>query len=246
MQKIISTFATFVAALLVVAPANAGVWQILSRDGEMVAIYSAGPADADQAIILVHDWFGMTPFITDAVDRLAGLGYRVAAADLYNGETAATHQEAWALMQGLEPSAAASVIDAAVSYLTATERDRDLALMGFSMGVPFAIDAARRNNASAVAVWYGDTALENGEAEALDTPILAIYGELDGNAQEEAEALWRAIGDAGGRVETHVYPGVGHAFAQPLFNGGDNFDEGTTQASWTLTEEFFARYLVAN
>lgn len=223
--------------------AQAGVWQALSYRGEQVLIYSAGPVDAPVAVVLVHDWFGLTDQTQEAVDHFAALGIRAAAVELYHGEAAETHQEAWALMQALDASEAAHAIDGAIDYMG--QNGASVGLMGFSMGVPHAIDAARRNSArvSAVAVWYGDTDNAYGESGPLGVPILGIFGAEDGNAAEQAAALEAGVTVDGGTAETLVYPGVGHAFAQPLFNGGDNFDEDATEASWALTQDFFARHL---
>jgi len=242
-MSLIRAAIAFATILLGTSGAQAGLWQIISYQGEQVVIYAAGPADADRAVVLVHDWFGLTAQTQAAVDHLADLGFRAAAVNLYSGDAAETHAEAWALMQALDAEEAASAIDGTIEYVS--QGARNVAIMGFSMGVPHAIAAARRNSdrVSAVAVWYGDTDQAYGDAGALSVPILGIYGELDGNAAEQAAALEAGIGADGGEVEVLVYPGVGHAFAQPLFNGGDNFDETATATSWALTEDFFNRRL---
>jgi len=242
-MNLIRAAITFAAVLLGTSGAHAGFWQFISYQGEQVVIYAAGPVDADRTVVLVHDWFGLTVQTQAAVDHLADLGFRAAAVNLYSGEGVETHAEAWALMQALDNDAAASAIDGAIDFIS--QGDGNVAIMGFSMGVPHAIAAARRNSdrVSAVAVWYGDTDEAYGDAGTLGVPILGIYGELDGNAAEQAAALEAGISADGGEAETLVYPGVGHAFAQPLFNGGDNFDEPATAASWALTEDFFRRRL---
>lgn len=239
--------AAIAIAMMVGAGATqAGLWQIVSNGQQQAMLYTGGPTDAAQGVVIVHDWFGLTEQTQAAADHLADLGYRVAAVNLYDGEAVSNHADAWALMQALDAGAAAANIDAGIDFVS--EGGRDVAIIGFSMGVPHAIDAARRNNVrvSAVAVWYGDTSLEEGEAAALQVPLLAIYGELDGNAGEQAALLEAEMSAAGGVVETLVYPGVGHAFAQPLFNEGANYDEEATATSWALTEDFLARRLGAD
>jgi len=226
--------------------ANASGWQVMAMGDDTLRVYSSGPETADVGIVLVHDWFGVTEMTEGAVEHLAGLGYRAVAVDLYGGASAETHPDAWALMQALDADAAARSIDAALTY--AAEGNRNVALLGFSMGVSHAVEAARRNSdrVGAIAVWYGDIDGAYGEAGALGVPILAILGELDGNAGEQANALEVGIAADGGLVETLVYPGVGHAYAQPLFNGGENFSEAATAASWELTETFLTRNFEAD
>jgi hypothetical protein len=37
---------------------------------EAFTAYVAGPKDASKAVVLVHDWFGVSAFYTEAADRL--------------------------------------------------------------------------------------------------------------------------------------------------------------------------------
>lgn len=229
------------AGMVFFANTAAAEWQTWEAGDRAARVFVDGPVDAAQSIVLVHDWFGVTPFYEDAAQHWADRGYRVIALDLYDRESATTHAEAWALMQALDAEVAAAQIDMAIAH--AAEGETSIALMAFSMGVPFAIDAAGRHAADvdAVAVWYGDTSLEDGEAETLTMPLLAIYGSLDGAAAEQASTLSLALDGAGGAAESYVYPGAHHAFAQPLFNAGETYDPSATQAAWDLTDSFFAR-----
>ncbi len=223
--------------------AHARGWAELESNGQDIRIYETGPADASAGVLLVHDWFGVSDFYEETAEHLGDLGYRVLAVDLYHGEAATTHAEAWALMQALDGSAVASELDLALSHLG--QSNRQVAVMGFSMGVPYALDLAARNGdrVRAAAVWYGDTGLSDEQAAMFSVPVLAVYGSLDGDASGDAARLSQALANAEGSAETFIYPDVAHAFAQPLFNGGDNFSEAGTAASWALTEEFLRREL---
>ena len=46
---------------------------------EQFTAYVDGPKDAEHGVVLVHDWFGVSPFYTEAAERLAKDGYRVVA-----------------------------------------------------------------------------------------------------------------------------------------------------------------------
>jgi dienelactone hydrolase len=44
---------------------------------ESFTVYVDGPAKARAGVVLVHDWFGVSPFYAEAAARLAAQGYRV-------------------------------------------------------------------------------------------------------------------------------------------------------------------------
>ena len=206
----------------------------------LAAVLGPLTAAAEPGVVLVHDWFGVTPFYTQAASRLERQGYRVVAVDLYGGRTATTHDEAAVLMQGVDAEAAARQIDVAVRSLS--DVPRRIALVGFSMGARHALNAAARHKAvAAMVLWYGETSRDMATLRRLSGPVLLVTGSQDGPAAEHAAAFSRAMDDAGAGAEVYLYPGAAHAFAQPLFGGGRGLDPAATQAAWALTEDFLRR-----
>jgi len=204
--------------------------------------YVDGPKDAAVGIVLVHDWFGVTPFYSQAAERLAKDGYRVVAVDLYDGHHAATHDEAGALMKTVDASVAGEELDAAIKSLT--DRPRKIAIMGFSMGGKFAFSAALRDKEiGATLIWYGETVNETAKLTTLSGPALLVVGSKDGPAADNAAAFSKAADAAGAKAEIHVYPGEVHAFAQPLFNEGKTYDAVAAESAWRLSEDFLKRSL---
>jgi carboxymethylenebutenolidase len=145
-------------------------------------------------------------------------------------------------MFAIEPSSAAAKIDAAIVY--ASRSGPPVALMGFSMGAQYALDASVRHgpDVAATVTFYGGELTEAEDARYL-TAVLSIYGSKDGDAAERAAKLSRLTDDAGSAAEIYIYPGAAHAFAQPLFNGGDTFDAAAARMAWALTENFLERRL---
>jgi len=210
---------------------------------EAFTAYAEGPEDASVAVVLVHDWFGVTPFYTEASERLAREGYRVLALDLYDGRSATTHEEAQTLLGSLDSERAGRKIDAAIKWFG--DRPRKLAVMGFSMGAGHALAAALRNSTvQATVLWYGPTINDPSKLQHLAGPALLIVGSKDGpSAGENAAAFSKAADAAGSGAEVYVYPGAAHAFAQPLFNQGRTYDPVAGQVAWHLTEDFLQRRL---
>src|ERR1044071_9533065 len=63
---------------------------LYTTSSEPFTAYVAGPKDARTGVVLVHDWFGVSPFYTQAAEKLAAQGRRVLAVDLYAGHSATT------------------------------------------------------------------------------------------------------------------------------------------------------------
>jgi carboxymethylenebutenolidase len=204
--------------------------------------YVTGPQDAGECVVLVHDWFGVSPFYADAADRLAQKGYCVVAVDLYNGRAATSHDEAGALLATLNADVAAAKIDAAVRFLG--DRPRKIAIMGFSMGARHALTAALRNKSvRATVLWYGDTSKDTDQLANLSGPVLVVAGSKDGSAVDDSARFIKAADAAGTAAEVYVYPGAVHAFAQPLFNQGKTYDPVAAETAWKITEDFLNRRL---
>jgi len=210
---------------------------------EPFTVYVAGSNDAHKGVVLVHDWFGDSPFYDDAAERLAKQQYRVVAVDLYNGRHAATHEEAGALLATVHDDMAGRELDTAIRWLG--EGGRTVAVMGFSMGARYALAAALRNSqVRATVLWYGETIKDPQKLEHLAGPALLIVGSRDGrSAPEDAAAFSRAADTAGAGAEVYVYPGADHAFAQPLFNQGKTYDPVAAGVAWHLSEDFLRRRL---
>lgn len=204
---------------------------------------AAGAPDAGSAVLVVHDWFGVTGATRETVARLAGFGYRVLAVDLYGGESATTHDRAGELMGGLDPARTMAVLQAGLDALGAGRRP--VAVLGFSMGggPAMRIALAEPELVSAVAVVYGG-GIEGAEVEAyrrLGGPVLAVTGSEDAWALDSALALLTRLAEAGRGLELYVIPGARHAYAQPLYAGGENYDPVATRSTWNVLDDFLAR-----
>jgi carboxymethylenebutenolidase len=205
-------------------------------------VFYAGPDKAPIALVVIHDWFGRSPFYDEAIQKLAAQGYRVAAVDLYKGQNARNHEEAGKLMSQLNAGETERIIDTAVASLSGSSQQ--LAIIGFSMGAKFALQAATRHRQiKATVLWYGETVNAANTLKKLSGPVLYVVGSKDGAAAENAASFSKAGDEAGVPVEIFVYPGAAHAFAQPLFNEGKTYDADASALAWRITEDFLRRRL---
>ena len=217
--------------------------KLLPGSSDEIAAYVAGPEDAKERVLIIHDWFGLTPSTKAEAVWFGNHGVRAMAIDLYGGQVAGTHKEAEKLMNGLDPTVAAKTIRSALEA-TGAER-HPVVIIGYSMGGKIALDAqiADREMISGAALVYGsgyddipDTMLSG-----LDRPILVATGSKDTGSVSAAEALQHRMSGFGHPIESYVYPGVDHAYAQSLFNDGKNFDLKATMATRNVIEDFVKR-----
>jgi carboxymethylenebutenolidase len=219
---------------------NVAKSQLSTANGLNFDIYSSGPDNARVGILIVHDWFGISEFTKESVARLGSQGYRVVAVDLYDGDSATTHQDAFAYMNAVDPTVALGKIDAAINYLS--RPNRKIATMGFSMGAPYALEAnlQRPEDISATVLFYGEMERDPSRLQSLESPVLVLMG--SGDNPEGVFEFSRQMDSVGKEAEIYIYPQVGHAYAQPLFNQGANYDETATRLSWVLVDDFLERH----
>ena len=55
--------------------ARASEMTLYTASSEPFTVYVSGPKDARTGVVLVHDWFGVSPFYANAAERLAKQGY---------------------------------------------------------------------------------------------------------------------------------------------------------------------------
>ncbi|HET7003164.1 MAG TPA: dienelactone hydrolase family protein [Puia sp.] len=206
-------------------------------------VYAAGPEDAAAGILIVHDFFGITPSTKESVEHLGALGYRTIAVDLYHGKFARSNDSAQILMQAKDRKETDMILNDAIRYLK--RPGRKLATIGFSAG---GIDAVYANLmdptlfSGTVVIYAGDyDKIEKAKIENLKSPLLAITGSLDKWAVESALHFLTSEKDKS--FELYIYPGADHGYAQPFFLNGKNYNTEATRMTWKITEDFLSRHL---
>ena len=233
-----------VAAVCLSAGAGAEeLVNLMPGSPDEIAAYAAGPQDARGRVLIIHDWFGLTPSTKAEAVWFGHHGIRAVAIDLYGGKVAETHAEAEKLMNGLDPAAAQRTIHAALEAIGAKEHP--VVIIGYSMGGKIALDAQIADPAmiSGTALVYGfgyddipDVALSS-----LDRPVLVATGSKDTGSVSAMDALQHRMSALGHPIETYVYPGADHGYAQALFKGGENFDLKAAMATRNVIADFVGR-----
>ena len=234
-----------------VAPSQAVVSQTMAyteyRD-ELVYGYFSAPADMFEplpAVIMIHEWWGLNDNIRAMADRLAAEGYIVYAVDLFRGKVATTPGEARVLMmQAIEdPDSTKENIRAAFEFVSNTAGAPRVGSLGWCFGGGWSLGAAQLlpDELDASVIYYGQVTDDEDALRPIGAPILGLFGANDtGIKVDSVEAFRDALERLRKNYEVHIYPGVGHAFANPT---GRNYDAAAAEDAWRRTLEFLDLHL---
>ena len=214
-------------------------------DGRELRAFAVGPADAKSAVLIVHDYFGISDGTKRFVRDLGALGYRSLAIDLYGGKSATSHEEAVKLMQSLDRKATDKILQAGLDYLK--QPGRKIATIGFSMGGQESLNANLNDpeavDASVMIYGSGFDKIGTKRLERLQSPVLVIAGGEDTGATQAAVNFLATMREAKRPCEIFVYPGANHGYAQPLFNEGKNYNPEAIRITWVLVQDFLVTHL---
>jgi carboxymethylenebutenolidase len=214
-------------------------------NGRATPAYLAAPSTPGPGIVVIQEWWGLVNHIEHIADRFAEAGFVALAPDLYHGEKATSPDQAGKLMMAMRIDEAERDLAGAIDYLSGHARvnSKKIGTIGFCMGGALALYAACRNpEVGACAVFYGGHPNVKPDLEALQAPVLGIYGAKDSFVTPASvHDLDRRLSALGKRHEFHTYPGADHAF----FNDTrpEVYDAAASADAWTKALAFFRREL---
>lgn len=220
-------------------------------EGQEISGYLSQPeesvGEALPAVIAIHEWWGLNDNIRATTRRLAGEGYTVLALDLYGGEVAEEPAAAKELMRSVldNPAPAQSNITQAAQFLTDEYGAPEIGSIGWCFGGNWSLRTGLLlPDLDAMAIYYGQLILAPEALDGLDMPVIGFFGEDDSSIPvEDVENFEEILTSLGKPVDINLYPGVGHAFANP---SGQNYDPEAAEDAWQKTTAFFAEHLQAS
>ncbi|MGH9884467.1 MAG: dienelactone hydrolase family protein [bacterium] len=231
-----------------------------SGGDEIAAALYAPDTDLPRpGVVIVHDVWGLYDQFHTVAKRLAQAGFTALALDLYSrGEQPGSPADMPGVMKFLHRLPDRRVladIQAAIDFLSARPEvaGRKVGITGFCMGGKYAFLAASRcRGLSAAVPWYGmlhAASLDEANPEhALDAisglrcPLLAFFGAEDALIPlRDVEALRARAKAAALPVETVVYTGAGHAFAND--SRPETYRAEAAQDAWRRALAFLSREL---
>lgn len=206
--------------------------------------YFARPAaEGDYpGVVMIHENRGLRPEIRDAADALAREGYLVLAVDLFNGVTVEEQTEARALTANFNQATGTANMRAAAKFLRDRGADK-IASLGWCFGGRQSVALAISGEPlDATVVYYGGgMASTTAQLRPIKWPVLGIFGDQDQAIPvATVRAFEASLNELDIENEIYVYPGVGHAFANP---SGMNYAPEETMDAWRKTLAFLDKYL---
>lgn len=218
-------------------------------EGRPATGYFARPAHAADGaalpgIVVVHEWWGLNDNVRMMTRRLAGEGHQVLAVDMY-GRVASTPEQAREYMGAVmaNPELGVAHLRAATAFLQDGRRAPRLGVVGWCFGGGWSLQAALRlpERIDAAVMYYGRVVTDRAQLAPLDAPLLGLFGAEDqGIPVAGVREMETALRASGKDVTVVVYPGAGHAFANP---SGQSYRADAADDAWRRTTEFFARHL---
>ena len=194
-------------------------------------------------MIVIQEWWGLTPDIKEIADRYATEGYLAFSPDLYHGVSATEPDEARKLTMALERDLAAKEIDTAIAWLKSERSVGLVGCVGYCMGGGLTLATAIRptSNVDAVHVYYGGGMPPSEQIATIKVPVLGSYGADDaGIPKEDVDRLRDTLTKAGVTNDVTLYAGAPHSF----FNDTrPSYREGAAMDSWLKSNAWFGKYL---
>lgn len=174
------------------------------------------------AIVLLHEIYGVTGWVTETADLFSGRGYRVAAPEMFwrlkPGFTA-DHRDPRSRDKGLryrgmiDRDKAVDDISALIAHLKSMPgHNGNIGVTGFCMGGTLTYLAATRLKIDAAVAYYGTQIHEHlDEVSKISCPMVLHMGDKDDHVPEEIAVTIRDALAGQPDVTIHRYD-AGHAF----------------------------------
>ncbi len=231
------------------------------RHGEWVVIHPT-PTDSIRAwvvypqrkdkapvVVVVHEIYGLTPWVRGVADELSANGFIAIAPDLLTMKNLAGFpdstppQVATAAIRTLDPKEVQKALDATASFATRLPAaSPHYGIIGFCWGggVSFA-HAAHAKSLGASVVYYGVS--PGAEAlKAIRAPILGLYGENDLRVNATIAPADSVLRTLGRTYEHNIYPGAGHGFLRQQ-DGMNGANLAAAKQAWPATIEWLKQHL---
>lgn len=222
------------------APKPKGTMVDLKVGAETSQAYLAKPKDkAKGALLVLHEWWGLSDWIKHMADSLAGQGYLALAVDLYKGKATTDPKEASALMQAKDEKWGDAVEEAGLEWLKANAGGAKIGTIGWCMGGHESLTASLNDpkDVNATVIYYGMPVLEVATLKKLQGPLLGIWANKDTYiTPDKVAAFDKALTEAGVKHEFHAYD-AGHGFANPT-SGLGTYQTAAAKDAWEKTKAF--------
>lgn len=228
-----------------------GEWVMISAGADSVRAYVVYPERKTKApvVVVVHEIYGLTPWVRGVADQLAADGFIAIAPDLLTSKNLPNPTDsvpgnlATAAIRTLDAADVHRQISAAAEYAMALPSALPrYGIVGYCWGGSVSFEhAVRSPKLGASVVYYGSSPAPASLAS-VRAPVLGLYGGNDARVNASippADSVMRQLGKT---YTYHIYEGAGHGFLRQQA-GQEGANLKATQEAWPATIAWFRRHL---
>ena len=220
-------------------------------------VYNESQTGKRPAVLVVHEWWGLTDYPVMRARKLAELGYIAMAVDMYgDGKIAANPTEAQELATPFykDPQLSKTRLEAALSKLKEFKQtdSQNIFAIGYCFGGSVVLNSAKLGaDLKGVVSFHGGLAGVPANKDLLKAKILVCHGGIDKFVSDnDINTFKHQLDSIGAEYKFIVYPNATHAFTNPdatkigkQFNMPIEYNEKADADSWNDMTMFFNKIL---
>jgi carboxymethylenebutenolidase len=205
--------------------------------------------DRAPVVIVIHEIFGLTPWIRSVADQLAADGFIAVAPDFLtmknvpgNPADGPDRNQATAAIRTVTSADVNRQISAVAKYAmalpSATQR---YGVVGYCWGGGASFNHAVHTPTLGAAVVYYGTSPAPSAVSSITAPVLGLYGGTDARVNNSIPPVDSAMKALGKPFTPHIFEGAAHGFLR--LTTPANVE--ASRKAWPLTVQFFKTHLEA-
>jgi carboxymethylenebutenolidase len=224
---------------------------VRTPQGDSVRAWVVFPERSVQSpvVVVVHEIYGLSPWIRGVADRFAAAGFIAVAPDLLTAHDIPgaplnpDPQAATAAVRALNADDVHRQISAVAAHMMAHPAALPrYGIVGFCEGGRHAFEhAVRVPELGAAVVYYGPSP-PPASAARIQAPVLGLYGSRDARVNTTVPPIDSAMRAHGKTFRTITYEGAGHGFLRQLA-GQEGANRAAADAAWPETIAWFRTHL---
>lgn len=231
-----------------------GEWTTVAVPGhpsDSVRAWVVFPERRERApvVVVVHEIFGLSPWVRGVADQLAADGFIAIAPDLLTSKRIPgapldpNPDSARAAIQGLSYDYVHRGIRAVADHgMRLPAALPTYGVVGFCWGGSRSFQhAVFSPDLGAAVVYYGGSAPTDSLAK-VRAPVLGLYGENDARVNATIAPADTAMRRLGKTYTYRIFPGAGHGFLRAQ-DGANGANLAASRDAWPLTVQWFRRHL---
>lgn len=215
---------------------------------DTVSAYLAEPIGKGKfpALILVHEWWGLTQWMKENADDFARRGITALAVDLYRGKVTSDFKEAAQLSSTLPKERAITDLKSAFSYLVKMKSvdNKRIGSIGWCFGGGYSFQTALNiPKLKACVVCYGSLDYTGHSLKEIHCPVLCVYGDSDKVfTPNVVEKFAKAAKKNSIKTKVIFYPEGKHAFMNSY--NKNSYNEKDSKKAWSDIYLFLEKKLI--